>query len=407
MAQTSPSRASPKWGPMTKTVIGLTLVAIVGAFLIWFRRLIGPLILTFVLAYLLYPLIKRFSEKTNISWRTATNLVYLVVVIVVVGVLTLAGFAIVQQIQSLLAFVQRFISNLPQIVSDLSTQVYQFGPFTINIGQLLDLQTLTNEVLSVVQSVLGQLGNVIRTFAGSAVVTFGWGLFVLLISYFLLAEAAKFSGQLVNIEIPGYEHDLHRLGQELRIVWNAFLRGQLTIILLVIFTYSILLNVLGLRFAIGIAIMAGLARFVPYVGPAITLIVTALVAFFQPYNYFGLQPIYYVALVIILMLIVDQIYDNYISPRIFGYTLNVHPAAILIAALIFANFIGVIGLVLAAPVVATLNLLSRYVFRKMFDLDPWPETETLPQPVKAKWERPYIRFWRWVKEILTRLKQQF
>jgi predicted PurR-regulated permease PerM len=168
-----------------------------------------------------------------------------------------------------------------------------------------------------------------------------------------------------------------------------------------------LLNVLGLRFAIGIAIMAGLARLLPYIGPAITLIVTALVAFFQADNYLGLPPIYYAALIIILMWVIDQIFDNYISPRIFGYTLNVHPAAILIAALIFANFIGVIGLVLAAPVVATLNLLSRYVFRKMFDLDPWPEPENAPQLVKANVERPYIRFWHWVKGIYSRVKQQF
>jgi predicted PurR-regulated permease PerM len=406
MAQTSPSHTSPKWGPMTKTVIGLTIVAIVGALLIWFRRLIGPLILTFVLAYLLYPLIKRFSEKANFSWRTATNLVYLAVVIVVAGVLTLAGFAIVQQIQSLLAFIQRFISNLPQLISDLSIQVYEIGPYTVDFGQL-DLQTLTNEVLSVVQSVLGQIANVIRSFAGSAVGILGWGLFVLLISYFLLAEAGKFSGQLVNIEVPGYEQDMYRLGQELRIIWNAFLRGQLAIILLVIITYSILLNVLGLRFAIGIAIMAGLARLLPYIGPAITLIVTALVAFFQADNYLGLPPVYYAALIIILMWVIDQIFDNYVSPRIFGYTLNVHPAAILIAALIFANFIGVIGLVLAAPVVATLNLLSRYVFRKMFDLDPWPEPENAPQLVKANVERPYIRFWHWVKGIYSRVKQQF
>ncbi len=391
---------------MAKTVVGLTIVAIFGALLVWLRQIIGPLILTFVLAYLLYPLVKRLSERAKISWRAATNLIYLIVVIVVVGVLTLTGLAIVQQVQSLLTFIQRFITDLPEIVSNLSAQVYEIGPFTINFGQLLDLQTLTNEVLSVVQSLLGQVGSIIRSFAGGAVGIFGWGLFVLLISYFLLAEAGRIPGQLIRIDVPGYEYDFQRLGYELRLIWNAFLRGQLTIILLVIVTYSVLLNILGLRFAIGIAIMAGLARFVPYVGPAITLIVTALVAFFQPSNYFGLQPGYYALLVIILMLITDQIYDNIISPRIFGHSLNVHPAAILITALILARFIGAIGLVLAAPAVATLSLVGRYVFRKMFDLEPFPEPVIQPKPVEMTWQRSYVRLSRLVKKIYSRIKNQ-
>lgn len=405
MNQKIPSQLSPNWGTMTKTVIGLTIVAIVGALIIWFRRIIGPLILTSVLAYLLFPLVKRLSEGAKISWRTATNLIYLVLVIVVVGLLTLTGLAVVQQIQSLLTFIQRFVADLPQFVTNLSTQTYQIGSYTINLSQLLDLQTLTNEVLSVVQTLLGQAGNLIRSFAGSAVVTLGWALFIMVISYFLLAEAGKIPGRLMRIELPGYEYDLQRLGIELRIIWNAFLRGQLIIILLVVITYSILLNILGVRFAFVIAMMAGLARFVPYIGPLITLVVTAMVTFFQGSNYFGLEQGYYVLLVIATMLLVDQIFDNLVAPRIFGHTLNVHPAAILIAALIFANLIGIIGLVLAAPVVATINLVGRYVLRKMFDLDPWPEPESQPTSVTANWAGGYFRFRNWANNLFSRLRK--
>jgi predicted PurR-regulated permease PerM len=386
-----PSRTSPKWGSMTKMVIGLTIVAIIGALLIWFRRIIGPLILTFVLAYLLYPLVKRFSERVKISWRASVNLIYLVVVVVVVGLLTVAGLAVVQQVQSLLAFIQRFITDLPGILNELSTQVYQIGPMTIDLGELLNFQSLTNEILSILQSLLGQAGNLIRGIAGSAAGTLGWGLFVLVISYFLLSEAGKFPGQLVRIELPGYEYDLEQLGNKLRIVWNSFLRGQLIIILLVLITYSILLNILGVRFAFGIAVLAGIARFVPYIGPITVLIVTALVSYFQVDNYFGLQPVYYMLIVIIAVWLTDQIYDNLVSPRIFGQTLNVHPAAILIAALLFTNLIGVIGLVLAAPVVATINLMTRYVFRKMLDLDPWPESEIQPAVAGMAPMRRYVR----------------
>lgn len=372
---------------MTKLVVGLTVITIIGALLVRFRQIVGPLILSFMLAYLLFPLVKRLTVGAKVSWRASVNLIYLVFVILVVGLLTIAGLAVVTQIQSLINFVQRFVTDLPTIVESLSTEVYVIGRYTLNLGQLLDLQTLTNQVLSIVQPVLGRVGGLITSFAGSALVTLSWGLFVMIISYFLLAEAGVFPGQLVRVDIPGYEEDLHRLGLDLQVIWNAFLRGQLLIIVLVMISYTILLNILGMRYTFGIAILAGLARLVPYIGPLIVWIVTALVAFFLPENYFGLQAGYYTLLVVSLCLIVDQIFDNLISPRILGRTLKVHPAAILIAAIIFTNLIGVIGLVLAAPVVATINLISRYVFRKMFDRDPWPESESQPKPTGLGWTR--------------------
>lgn len=398
MADEPTPQPSPKWSSLTKTVVGITIFVIFGALIIWLRPIIGPLILTFVLAYLLYPLVKRVSESLKVSWRSSVNLIYLVLVIIVVGLLTLSGLAVVQQVQSLVIFIQRFIAELPVLIADLSTQVYEFGPWTINLGELLDVQAIANEVLATVQPLLGQAASIIGSFAGSAAVFFSWGLFVLLISYFLLAEAGKLPGQSITVEIPDYEYDIQRLGHELRVIWNAFLRGQLIIILIVVIVYAILLNLLGLRFAFGIAIMTGLARLIPYIGPLITLVVTALVAFFQLDNHFGLPPAYYAALVVVIMILVDQVFDNYISPRIFGVSLNVNPAAILIAAIIFANLIGVIGLVLAAPVVATINLTSRYILRKMFDLDPWPEHDTLPEPRGMSWGRGLLRMRYWFED---------
>ena len=210
---------------MTKTVVGITFVAIIGVLIVWFRRIIGPLILTFVLAYFLFPLAKRVSTGLKISWRSSVNLIYLLVVFIVVGLLTLSGLAVIQQVQSLIAFIQRFIGDLPEIIASLSIQVYEFGLFSINLGELMDVEVFMNEVLPTLQSLLGQAANIIRSFAGSAAATLGWGLFILLISYFLLAEAGKFPGKIATVDIPKYEYDIQRLNSELRIIWNAFLRG--------------------------------------------------------------------------------------------------------------------------------------------------------------------------------------
>ena len=85
-----------------------------------------------------------------------------------------------------------------------------------------------------------------------------------------------------------------------------------------------------------------------------------------------------------------------------GHTLGVHPAAVLVAAIIAANLIGIIGLVLAAPVLATINLVGRYVVRKMFDLDPWPEPEIEPEPVELPWVRGLNQLKTWWKTLQQR-----
>ena len=174
-------------------------------------------------------------------------------------------------------------------------------------------------------------------------------------------------------------------------IWNVFLRGQLTIVIMVIISYTILLSILGVRYAFAIAILAGLARFVPYVGPLITYIVMGLVTIFQGGNYFNLVPIYYTLLVILLSIIMDQVYDNLVTPRIMGRSLGVHPAAVLVVAIIAANLIGLIGLVLAAPVLASVNLVGRYTIRKMFDRDPWVEFGEQYEPLGFTWLSRLIR----------------
>jgi predicted PurR-regulated permease PerM len=371
-----PEPESPKWSSTTKTVVGMAIVGILAALVIGFRSIIGPLILAFIVAFLLHPVSAWITRKTNISWRAAVNLIYRVLLLILIALITISGLAIIQQAQSLISFVDRFIQSLPQIVSDLSTRSFTIGPFRPNLSQL-DLQSLTNQLLGIVQPAIGQAGTLLAKFAASAATTFGWALFLLIVSYFLLSEAGQLRANLVRIEIPGYHKDMQILLQKLAEIWDAFLRGQLLISLLVIVSYYFLLVILGTRLTIVIALMAGLARFVPWLGPLITWTVTAIVAYLQTSNHFNLEPLAYTLLVVGCCILLDQIFDNMVVPRVIGQALGLHPAGVLVAALIAARLLGLIGLVLAAPVLATMLLIGRYVGRKMFDLDPWP-----PQPEK-------------------------
>ena len=372
---------SPRWSSTTKLLVGLVMIGIIAFLIARFQSLITPLLMIFIIAYLFHPLTAMIANGLGISWKAAVNILYIIIFISLLGLLTVGGIGLVQQVQSLISQVETIVANLPSLLEDLSGQVFRIGPFEFDM-RTMELEAITQQLLSIVQPLLGRTGNIVGAIAGGAAEVFGWTFFVLIVSYFLMSESSGLRGNLIRIELPGYSEDLRRLGNELSRIWNAFLRGQIIIFFLSFIIYVVLLSVLGVRYALGLALMAGLARFLPYVGPAITWIVMALVTFFQASKPFGLeaQPLIYTAIVVGLSLVIDQIMDNLISPRILAQTLRVHPAAVLVAALIMANLLGVLGIVIAAPSLATLTLLGRYTMRKMFDQEPFPIWAPTPAP---------------------------
>ncbi|HEX2697878.1 MAG TPA: AI-2E family transporter, partial [Anaerolineales bacterium] len=204
--------------------------------------------------------------------------------------------------------------------------------------------------------------------------------------------------------VPGYTEDIHRLSHELGLIWNAFLRGQIIIFIFTAITYTIALSLLGVRYAIGIAFLAGLAKFVPYIGPFITWTTLGLVAYFQPLPHiFGLSPFAFAILTVVLALLIDQTFDNIITPRIIAQALQVHPAGVLVAALIAANLLGLLGVVVAAPILATAALFWRYTMRKMLDLDPWPEPKTHPLPPPGS--RIFVQIRRFFRDLRRRFSK--
>ncbi len=402
MEQT-PTPASPSWGTNTKLVIALTIVVIAGALLVKFQFIITPLLIAIALSYFFHPVADFFHRKLRFKWGLAVGVIYLFILLVFLGLLTVGGVGLVQQIQSLVIIVQDALRQLPDLIAGISGQTYQLGPFRIDFSAL-DLQDLSGQVLGMVQPLLSRTGTLLGTVAGSAAGFIGWTLFVLVVSYFVLGESDGLRTRMVTLDVPGYAGDFARLSRELARIWNAFLRGQMILFLLSVTTYSIVLSLLGVTYAIGLAFLAGFARFVPYVGPAINWLLLVIVAYFQSYKLFDLQPLHYTLLVLVIALLIDQIFDNIISPRILSDALKVHPAAVLVAAIIAANLFGILGVVVAAPILATAILLWNYTMRKMLDLDPFPEKE-IEQPAPTPGSRLIVMIRRFFRDLSLRLKK--
>jgi len=381
---------SPRWGRNTKLVISLILIAILGGLLLRFHSLLGPVLFSFILAYLLHPVVSFLDRRLLRSWRFAVNLIYLVFVLLLLSLLTWGGFNLVGQVSSLINLVQTSITQLPDFINSISGKIITFGPFHLNLANL-DLPAIGKEVLSIVEPLLGKMGDLVSNAAGSAISTFGWLAFILLASYFFLLESGGLREGIIRVDIPGYDDDIRRLGKKLGAIWNAFLRGQFIIFSLTVLVYSIVWPILGVHYALGLALLAGLASFLPYIGPAINWIALGLVTFFQDPKPFNLSALAYTGLAIVIGLVIDQIFNNLIAPRILSRALKVHPAAVLISAIIAANLIGIIGILVAAPLLATIMLIGRYLTRKLLDHEPWPASDEVETP-------KYV-------PILTRLNQ--
>lgn len=394
---------SPAWGTTTKLVVGLTIVAILAGMFLYYRTIFSAIVFAVILSYLIQPVVKFLSEKTFLSWRAATAVIFVFLLLFLLGGMTGAGIALAQQLSGLVRLLQEFTADLPRIAGDISDYLGRFGI----LGEVIDLQDLANRLLETIQPLLRQAGSLVGSLATGAAVSIGRVFFVLFISYFMVAETNKVE-EIQDISIPEYEYDLGRMSRELRQIWDAFFRGQLIIFLLVFVVYLIILSALGVRYAVVLAAMTGLAIFVPYVGAWTTAIIMAVVTILQPSNYFGLVAWQYTILVLGISSILNFIFDNYVTPKFFGNTLDIHPAAVLIAALMAASLLGLLGIFIAAPVFATVKLIGIYVVRKMLDLDPWPE----PEEEWKKKEYPWVRWgeslWGWFNKLWKKwfLKQE-
>jgi predicted PurR-regulated permease PerM len=390
---------SPRWNTSVKLLVGFVMTALVAGLLVKFQSILPPLIIMITLAYLFNPVADFLSRRLRLPWKAAVTLVYLFVVLILLGLLTLGGVGLVQQVQSMLNLIQDSLKNIPVIFNNISGKEFYVGPFLLDLRQV-NLSVLGEQLLGSIEPLLGRTGNMVGTIAGGAFNLFGWTVFVLLVSYFILIESDGFWQGILQFNIPGYERDLEHMGTQLALIWNAFLRGQLIVMALAAAIYTVMLSIMGVNYALGLALLAGLARFIPYVGPFILWIILALVSYFQGYKLFGLDPWVYALLVVGFSWLIDGVVDNIVMPRVMASALKVHPAAVLVAAIVALDLLGILGVIIAAPMLATMQLLGRYVTRKLFDRDPWEGLDgQMPAP-------PSIReqIHAWLLSIRTKLK---
>jgi predicted PurR-regulated permease PerM len=166
-----------------------------------------------------------------------------------------------------------------------------------------------------------------------------------------------------------------RLRQQITDAWSAFLRGQLVMGVVMVVITTVVCTAVGLPYAVLMGLIAGLTEFIPNLGPIIALIPAVLVALLEGSSFLPLTNFWFAVLVTGLYMAIQQVEGNLLLPRVMGSSLNLHPLVVLIGIIVGGSLAGILGMLLAAPVLATLRIVSHYVFCRLYDRDPFAEPE--------------------------------
>jgi predicted PurR-regulated permease PerM len=382
---------SPPWQSGTRLAVAVMLITGASILVLNLQQLIGPLLLAMLLSYLLHPLVTWSQRRLKLSRSAAVLAIFIFVLLLMGAATTGVGLVVSQQLADLIRDLTDLSSELPGLLQALSHQTLVLGPWSIDLSTA-NVDPLSEGLASTLQPLLSQTGTILASALGATATTVGLSLLVLFMAYYLLRDFGLMDEGFLELVPNEYRPDFSRLLSETGQVWQAFLRGQLILAIVMGVTTAAIFSALGLRFALGLGLIAGLMEFVPIFGPLVAGLLAVLVALFQASNWFGISTVGYALIVLIVAVLLQQIENNILVPRIIGHSLNLHPLIVLVAALAGGILGGVLGVLLAAPAVASLRLWVGYAYRKTVGLDQWPHPviET-PDPSKRQSVWPRLR----------------
>lgn len=376
------SHKSPYWSKTTKVIVVIFLILGLLWLMARFKSLIGMLVIAAILGYLLEPIINFIQQRTTLRRGLIILIVYVTLAIALIGGFSALGFASFQQVANLIALLPGLIESASDSISSFTSrpEPLVLGPFVIS-PTVIPWERITEQLLGFLDPVLSQSTVVVSRLATSTFRTIFNVVFIFIISLYLATDLPNLGDYVKSVaQQPGYREDAERLIPDLSRVWRAYLRGQIILGLVIFVVVWLGLTILGVQNSLALGLLAGLLEFVPTVGPIVSAVVAILVAFFQPTNYLGLESWQYALVVLGLMIIIQQVENNFLVPRIVGGALDLHPILVIVGVFMGASLAGILGAILAAPIVASLKLLGHYTWRKMFDLPPFPVEEP-PEPL--------------------------
>ncbi|MCC5892581.1 MAG: AI-2E family transporter [Exiguobacterium sp.] len=314
-----------------------------------------PLILAGLFFYFLVGIVdylEKRSGKRGVS--VAITLTSLLLIITIV--FSVLGPLLVEQVTSL-------VNALPSIAKELQVQIFAVRDSLMEneflsrfVNENDDMFTeFTNNVTAYLGDIFGNVASSVGRLVGfitSAVITIVVIPFMLI---YMLLDGKRLPDSIVKWLPKSYESETRKILNDMHTTVKNYVHAQLLVAFFVGITSLIGLWIVGVDYAILLALFMMVTNIIPYVGPFLGAAPAVVVAFIQ-------EPIMAVW-VIVVIIIVQQIESNVISPLIQGKSLKVHPLTIIIVLLVAGNLAGIIGMLIAVPTYAVAKVVVQNIVR--------------------------------------------
>lgn len=313
---------------------------------LWFLWYIREIVAIFVVAIMLASLIDPFAdwfEKRRIPRGLSVLIVYTLL-------LALASVIVIVLIPIVIEQSGALIENLSASSANLIDSFVQFRErhqFLENVTSGLESfqQSLTTSASSVFTTVKGFFGGLAAL------------MIVLVLTFYMVVEENSMRRYFKTFAPAEYQPFLNQLLKKMQDRIGAWLRGQLILGLVIGLAVYVGLKLLGVPYALLLALMAGLFEIVPYVGPILSLIPAAIIGFAQSVV-LGLA-------VVVLYLIIQQIENNVLVPKIMQKVTGLNPILSIAALLVGIKVGGVVGAILAIPLATMASVVVEDIFHDL------------------------------------------
>ncbi len=309
--------------------------------------LLWPFVISFVLAYLLAPLVGVMGR------RLSRTLAIGVIVLFVLGVLSGIGVVVVPRV---IDEVRELAQRLPTYTADIERAYERLLANLRFYGYMIP----AGEIQAWFVEQLPQVGQIFADQMTDALKGLTSGLAALLnllmipfVTFYVLKDYERIKQALQDILPRNHVDRIVGILREVDAVLGQYVRGQILVCGFIAVLTSLGLGLFGIRYAVLLGLMAGLSNLVPYVGLAVSLGVASLVALLDA------DPFVNLLKVIGVFVVVQSIESNFLSPRVVGQRVGLHPAWVMFALVVSAHFWGFVGMVIAIPVAAVLNILIK------------------------------------------------
>ncbi|EII9737591.1 AI-2E family transporter [Listeria monocytogenes] len=340
------------------------------------KTVAAPIILAGISYYLFNPIID-WLEKHKWKRGWAIALLYLVIIGLLILLFSFVIPAVKDQIVSLFKSFPGYWDQITQKFDEFSrSSLFDQIKDKLNTNMSDIMKTLSTKGTSLINSAISSIGSIVGTVTEVvlAIVT------TPLVLFYLLKDGKKLPDFLLKmLPVNGRAHTRQVLGEANHQI-SSYIRGQIIVSLCIGILLFIGYLIIGLPYALTLAIIAACTSIVPYLGPAIAITPAIIIAIVT-------SPWLLIKLIIVWC-VVQLLEGKFISPQVMGKTLKVHPITILFVILVAGNLFGVLGVIFAVPGYAVLKVIVTHVFiwfKRISGLyGEQPESEYVESPTEEK-----------------------